>query len=303
MQRILYLLAYPFLWLLAHTPFKILYLLSDGLFFLVYRVIGYRKKVVRDNLSLVFPEKSEAERRKIERDFYAHMCDMFLEMAKTMGISTRAIRERFTFHNTELLKKFEERGQSLMVMMPHYASWEWAISLNYEFNAKGYGIYQPLNNKYFDRLVRRIRGKFGATLITTKETREVIAKNKQEGRLSTYGIISDQSPQLKKAYYWGHFMGIEVPMHTGAEMLCKTMDLAVVYLKVTKLRRGYYQGEIILLSDNPAAVPDYGITDAFFRETERSIRQAPEYYFWTHKRWKHRGKKPASLEPGSYKAS
>lgn len=299
MQFALYLIAYPFLWLLAHAPFRVLYFISDGVFFLVYRVLGYRRKVVRENLALVFPEKSDGERKAVERAFYAHMCDMFLEMTKTMGISKKAMRERFTFKNTELLRVFEGRRQSIMVMMPHYASWEWAISLNYELNARGYGIYQPLNNKYFDRLVRRIRNKFGATLITTKETREVITKNKQEGLLATYGIISDQSPQLHKAYYWGRFMGIEVPMHTGAEVLSKSMDLGVVYLKVTKLRRGYYQGEIILLSENPAEVPDYGITDAFFREVERSIQEAPEYYFWTHKRWKHRGKKPAESQASS----
>jgi len=296
MQRVLYLLAYPFLWLLAHAPFPILYLISDGVFFLIYHVIRYRRKVVQENLALVFPEKSGLERNEIERAFYAHMCDMFLEMVKTMGISAKAIQERFTFVNAEILRKFEDRGQSVMLLMPHYASWEWAISLNYLLKARGYGIYQPLNNKYFDRLVRRIRRKFGATLITTKETRETIAKNQKEGHLATYGIIIDQSPQLKKAYYWGHFMGIEVPMHTGAEVLCKNMGLPVVYLKVTKLKRGFYQGEIILLTDDPSSVPDYGITDAFFREVERSIREAPQYYFWTHKRWKHRNKKPAAAD-------
>lgn len=297
MQRALYLLAYPFLWLLAHTPFPMLYLISDGVFVLIFYVVRYRRKVVRQNLALVFPEKPIAERKQIERAFYAHMCDMFLEMIKTMGMSVKAMQERFTFANTELLQKFEDRGQSLMLWMPHYASWEWAISLNYRLKSRGYGIYQPLSNKYFDKLVRHIRGKFGAALITTKETREIITKNRKEGRLATYGIISDQSPQLKKAHYWGHFMGIEVPMHTGAEVLAKAMDLPVVFLKVSKLRRGYYKGEIILLCENPSSMPDYGITDAFFRETERAIREAPEYYFWTHKRWKHRNKKPATVSP------
>ena len=294
MQRLLYLLAYPLLWLLAHLPFPILYVISDGVFFLIFYVVRYRRKVVQQNLALVFPDKPAAERRQIERAFYAHMCDMFLEMIKTMGMSEQAIKERFIFRNLEILKEFEGRGQSVMLLMPHYASWEWAISLNYKLKARGYGIYQPLNNEHFDKLVRRIRGKFGATLITTRETREIIAKNKAEGRLATYGIIIDQSPQLKKAYYWGSFMGIEVPMHVGAEVLCKAMDLPVVYLKVTKLKRGHYQGEIILLTDSPSSVPDYGITDAFFRETERAIREAPQYYFWTHKRWKHRNKKPAA---------
>ena len=295
MQRVLYLLAYPFLWLLAHLPFPLLYLLSDFVFFLVYRVFGYRKGVVRSNLELVFPEKPREERLQIEKRFYGHMCDMFLEMIKTMGLSEKELSRRFTFINTELLHRFERAGKSVMLMFPHYASWEWVIALDHHIAAKGYGIYQPLNNRYFDKLVRDIREKFGTTLITTRETREIVARNRRKGQLASYGILSDQSPMLKKAFHWGPFMGIEVPMHTGAEQLCKSLDLPAVFLKVSKLRRGYYQGEFILLSDNPTSVPDYGITDAFFRETERSIREAPQYYFWTHKRWKHRNKKPATL--------
>lgn len=295
MQRVLYLLAYPLLWLLAHLPFPIMYFLSDVVCALVYRVFGYRKGVVRSNLKLVFPEKPPEERLQIERRFYGHMCDMFLEMIKTMGLSEKELSRRFTFVNPEVLHGFERQGKSVMLMFPHYASWEWVIALDNHISAKGYAIYQPLNNRYFDKLVRDIREKFGTTLITTKETREVVGRNRREGRLATYGILSDQSPMLKKAFHWGSFMGIEVPMHTGAEQMCKSLNLPAVYLKVSKLRRGYYQGEFILLSDNPTTVPDYGITDAFFRETERSIREAPQYYFWTHKRWKHRNKKPAKL--------
>jgi KDO2-lipid IV(A) lauroyltransferase len=295
MQRVSFLLAYPLLWLISRLPFRILYFLSDMLFFLVYRVIRYRRKVVRENLNLVFPDKSEHELRTIEKKFFAHLCDMFLEMVKTMGITRQELDRRFTFSNLEVLRSLEEQGKSVMLMFPHYASWEWVISLDPHVKGRGIAIYQPINNKYFDQWVRKVRGKFGTTLVTTRETRDCIRQNRKEGNLITYGILSDQSPMAGKARYWAPFMGITVPMHVGAEAICKQMDLPAIYLKIRKLKRGHYQGSFVLLAENPAGVPDYEITDAFFREVEKAIAEAPEYYFWTHKRWKHRNKAPAEI--------
>ena len=303
MQRLSFLLAFPLLWVISRLPFGILYFLSDGVFFLVYRVIRYRRKVVRENLNLVFPDKTEKELRTIEKKFYAHLCDMFLEMVKTMGISPRELDRRFTFTNLEVLRSLEDQGKSVMLMFPHYASWEWVISLDPHVKGKGIAIYQPLNNKYFDRWVRSVREKLGTTLIATRETLDCIRHNKKEGNLITYGILSDQSPMAGKARYWAPFMGIPVPIHVGAETICKQMDLPAIYLKIRKLKRGYYQGSFILLAENPSEVPDYGITDAFLREVEKAIEEAPEYYFWTHKRWKHRDKAPAEVlseSVGSY---
>ena len=291
MDRLVFLLAYPFLWGISRLPFRLLYLLSDGLYFLLYYLVGYRKKVVRGNLKLVFPDKGETEIRRIERAFYAHMCDMFLEMIKTMGIGQEGIQRRFTFTNLEVIHELEAAGKSTMVMFPHYASWEWAPALNAHVSSKGFGIYQPINNKYFDQLVRDIRASFGLTLIRTRETRATIAQNEADGLMGSYGIICDQSPMLIKTKYWGSFMGIEVPMHVGAEEICKAHGIPAVYLKVKKRKRGYYEGTFILLAKDPGSIPDYGITDAFFREVEKSIREAPEYYFWTHRRWKHRNKR------------
>lgn len=292
MQRLVFLLTYPLLWGVSKLPFPVLYLLSDGFFFLVYRVIRYRRNVVSENLLLAFPEKSPESRKDIEKKFYSHMCDMFLEMTKTMSMTPEEMQRRFTFRNIEVLKELEMQNRSSMIMFPHYASWEWAITLDPYVSGKGYGIYQPVNNKYFDQWVRKVRAKFGTTLISTKETREVIAINQADGQLAHYGILSDQSPMPKKARYWAPFMGITVPVHVGAEALCKRHGLPAVYLKVRKVGRGYYQGELILLAREPARMPDFEITDAFLREVEASVREAPEYYFWTHKRWKHRNKAP-----------
>lgn len=296
MQRLVYLLAYPFLWGISKLPFSLLYLLSDALFFFLYHIVRYRRKVVAENLQLVFPGKAPEERQRISREFYSHMCDMFLEMVKTLGISERELQKRFTFSNLHTFRQFEARGQSTVTFFPHYASWEWSIALDPHIKSKGYGVYQPVNNKYFDRWVRRVRARLGTTLITTRKAWKVMGRNKAKGQIATYGMLSDQSPMAKKARYWGTFMGIAVPMHIGAETLCKKYDHPALYLKVRKLKRGFYQGTFIVLADQPREVPDYQITEAFFREVETAILEAPQYYFWTHKRWKHRYKAPVAAD-------
>lgn len=295
MQLAVYILVYPLLWLVSRLPFPILYAISDGVYVLLYYVIGYRKKVVRHNLELVFPEKSKEERLRIEKEFFRHMCDMFLEMIKTMGISNRQLQERFTFTNLEVLHRLESQNKSVMLMFPHYASWEWVIALDKHIASKGYAIYQKIGNKYFDKLVRDIREKFGTTLITTKDTRDIVSQNKENGKLSMYGILSDQSPMLKKALLWTPFMGITVPAHVGAEILCRKLDLPAVYLKVRKEKRGHYHGTFRLITENPKKMEEFELTKSFLKMVEESIQEAPEYYFWTHKRWKHRGKTPKTL--------
>lgn len=292
MQLLVYLLAYPILWLISRLPFPIVYTLSSLVYYVVYYGIGYRKKVVRENLELVLPHKSVGELRIIEKKFFKHMCDMFLEMIKTLGISEKALQQRFVFTNLEVLHALEEKDRSIMLLFPHYASWEWVIALDAYIRSKGYAIYQPVQNRYFDKLIRDIREKFGTTLISTKATKDIVAQNRSKGQLSMYGILSDQSPMVSRTKYWAPFMGVTVPVHVGAEVLCKSLDLPAVYLKVEKMKRGHYQGTFKVLGESPKTVPDFEITDAFLREVETSIREAPEYYFWTHKRWKHRNKAP-----------
>ncbi|WP_420322662.1 lysophospholipid acyltransferase family protein [Flagellimonas sp.] len=296
MQLAVFILVYPLLWLISRLPFKLLYLISDGVYLLLYYVIGYRKKVVRYNLELVFPGKPYAERLRIEKEFYKHLCDMFLEMVKTLGISDQQMRKRYVFTNVEEILKLEKDGKNVMIMMPHYASWEWVFNLNSFIKAKAYAIYQPINNKYFDKMVRDIRSKYGTTLIRTFESRKIIKDAKEANELVTVGIISDQSPMLNRTRHWAKFMDILVPVHVGGEEICKEHDIVPIYLKVQKLKRGHYQGTFKILSENPKEVEGYGISEAFLKEVEKSIREAPEFYFWTHKRWKHKDKAPAAFQ-------
>lgn len=274
--------------MISILPFRVLYLFSDFVYIILYKIIGYRKKTVRENLALTLPHLTDKERLIIEKKSYHHLCDMFLEMIKTLTISKEEVCKRYVYTNLEIYNELEKKEKSVIVMLAHYASYEWIISLNYYINFKGVGIYKKIANPYFDGLVRRIRSRFNTTLITTKETIPTVLKNNQDKVLASYGFVSDQSPKLNAAYHWCKFMNVEVPVHTGAEMLAKRYDMNVLFLKVKKVKRGYYEAQFELLSDNPKEVPNYNITNDFIKRVEKEIYEAPEYYLWTHKRWKHR---------------
>lgn len=293
MQLLLYILMYPILWIISILPFSILYLLSDFVCFWVYTVFGYRKTTVRKNLALTLPHLNTRERLEIERKFYTHLCDMFLEMIKTMNISEEEINRRFVLTNIELIKEYESKGKSVILMCAHYASWEWLISIAKKMNFSSIGIYKRINNKYFDKLIRNIRLRLKAELVTTKQTIELMEQNERAGIKAFYGFASDQSPQLSRARYWDTFMGHEVPVYTGAEMLAKKLDMNIIFVRVKKVKRGFYQATIVPLVENPRDYLDYEISSLFLREVEKLIYEEPEYYFWTHKRWKHIGKKTA----------
>ena len=288
MQFLVFILTFPFLWIISILPFRIFYWLSDCIYVLVYYIVGYRKKTVRENLALALPHLSDKERLEIEKKSYHHLCDMFLEMVKTMTISSEEMNKRFKITNLEVIKEYEKKGKSIMLIASHYASWEWLITLNQKISFLGVAVYKKLDNKHFDKLVRDIRSKYNTELVPTSKTIPLIANNQKNNIQCVYGLASDQSPKADRIFHWESFMGVEVPVHTGPEMLAKKYDMTVVFAKVKKVKRGYYELTIIPLSDNPKSIPDFGITHIYIKEVEKQILEAPEYYFWTHKRWKHR---------------
>ena len=288
MQFLLYIFLYPILWCISMLPFRILYIVSDGVYVLTYYIIGYRKKTVRENLALALPHLSEKERLVIEKESFRNICDVFLEMIKTLTISKSEMDKRYVFNNLEVYSDLEKKGKSIALLCAHYASYEWAVSMNSKITFEGYAVYKKINNRYFDKLVRDIRSKFKATLITTKETIPVMASNFRSKKLGVYGLVSDQSPKLGGFFHWNKFMGIEVPIHTGGEMLAKKYDMNVIFLRTKKVKRGYYEATFEVLSENAKEVPNYDITDKFLKLVEEQIYDQPEFYLWSHKRWKHR---------------
>ena len=273
-----------------------MYFLSDGFYILLYYIIGYRKKVVTNNLKLAFPEKTNQEISLIRKQFYHHLCDMMFEAIKSITISEAEMQKRYVFTNVEEIHKLEKENRSIVLFMGHYASWEWIFILQTHVNNKGYAVYKRLSNKYFDALVKRIRAKYNSHLITTKETFSILIKAKENNELTFNGFVFDQSPKLNKAVYWQEFMGIEVPVHVGAEILAKRLDMVTLFLKVKKVKRGHYEATFLDINRNTKDYADFEITDLALKRVEEQINEAPEYYFWTHKRWKHRNNVPKEFQ-------
>lgn len=297
MQRLVYILVYPLVWFVSILPFPVLYFLSDCIYVLLYHIVGYRKKVVKNNIRLVFPEKSEKEVSKIATEFFSHLCDITLESIKSLSISEKQLIKRYQFTNPETINKLEATGQNIIVICAHYANWEWIFVLEkYLTTHRGLGVYKRLANKYFDGLVRKIRAKYNTEMITTKETIKKLLMAKKMGDLTITGFIADQSPKVNKATQWQDFMGINVPVHIGTELIAKKTDSAVVLYKTKKVKRGHYESTFIPLTTTPKEYPNYQITKLFLEMVEEQIKEAPQYYLWSHKRWKHRNKSPNLIQ-------
>ena len=288
MQFLLYIILYPILFCISILPFKILYALSDIIYILLYYIFGYRKKTVRSNLKMALPNLSDQERLVIEKKSFQYLCDTFLEMIKTLTISKAEMSKRYIVTNLDFYLELEKKGKSIALMTAHYASYEWAISMNHHIKFKGVGIYKKISNPYFDKLVRDIRSKFKATLITTKETKLFMEQRHIDKQLCLYGFASDQTPRRADNNHWYTFLGIETPIHIGAEIFAKKFDMNVGFLASKRIKRGYYEATIELLSDDVKNVPDFAISELFIKKVEKQIYEAPEFYLWSHKRFKHK---------------
>jgi len=289
LNKIQYYLVYSWMYLHALLPFSILYVLSDILYFFVYKIAGYRLKVVRRNLSASFPEKTEHELRKIEKGFYHHFCDYFVETIKLLHISDAEMQKRMEFVNVELTKQLMQTNNSVLMFLGHYCNWEWVPSINLQFKGQSAElgqIYKPLKNKAMDELFLKIRRRFGSFGIPRYETLRAIVKMRNEGKQVMIGFMADQLPSVLNIHYWTDFLNQETAVFTGVERIARQTGFGVVYLDIEKIKRGYYRATIKLITDNPKSEQEFAITEKYVREIEKSINRAPEYWLWTHKRWK-----------------
>ena len=291
MNLLVYILVYPFIWMISRLNFTTIYLISDLLYYILYYIFSYRKKVVRKNLELAFPEKSKMERRRIERENFRNLTDIFLETFKSNNIKEKDLRERFKFKNPELLEKIYNNNQEVIVMCSHYCSCEWVFVIEKITKFKINDIYKQLYNKYFDKWPKDRRSQYGANMITTKETYREVSRLSKLKSLNFYGFASDQSPKKSKAVYWGNFLNNWVPIHTGAEIIAKKYNIAIVFMDVQKVKRGYYEASFSLITEKPNSFKKFELTDKYIELVEKQVRNKPEYYTWTHKRFKHRKNK------------
>jgi KDO2-lipid IV(A) lauroyltransferase len=288
MGAILFYCLLPFLYLLSILPFPIFYLFSDTICFLLYRVIGYRKKVVFENLKNSFPEKSHSELKKIEKDFYQYLCDLFLETIKTLTISRNQAVKRCKFNSktSEIFDDLAARNQSCIIVMGHYGNWEWAgNSFSLQCKQQLYVIYHPLSNKYFDKLMYDLRTRFGTKLYAMKDTMREMIRNKNE--VNATAFIADQTPAPDNAY-WTTFMNQDTPVFWGTEKIAQKLNYPVVYITIKKIKRGYYEVDSELLITEPKNTSLGEISELHTRKLESDIISQPSIWLWSHRRWKHR---------------
>ncbi len=292
MQLLAYMFYYPILWIVSRVNFRGLYILSDLLFFVVYYVVRYRRETIYNNLKMVFPDKSEEEIQKISKTSVRNSTDTFIESFKSLKISEDEMKSRFKFKNIEVINEIGNNNQSAILLCGHFSGFEWMFIIDRYIKYNFYAVYKRLRNKYIDKLVKKTRGRFNGRLIHTKETRKIIAENAKTGVLNLYGFASDQTPRLQKSHYWNYFMNIWVPIHTGAEMIAKEHNLALVFMKIKKLKRGYYEVTFEKITTTPRDYKDYELTDKYMKLVENEIHTKPDLYLWSHRRWKHRDKTP-----------
>jgi len=296
MQFLIFSLSFSLIWLLSWLPIRIFFLFSDGFYFLFYYVVGYRKKVVSENIGMAFPEKNSKEVKSITKKFFKHLCDLIFESVKAFSISEKEILKRYTYKNPEVLNDIANKDRSIAMIGAHQSNWEWSINMALITKINCFGAYNKIGNKYFDKKIRDSRQKFGFTGYKTSKIIEGMNKNTTNGKHGLYILLSDQSPQVSKTFYWSEFLGIKVPIHTGAEMLSKRFDLAVINYTTRKVKRGYYETEFTLLADSPNDFENYQITDKYLEIVETEIRKNPAFYLWSHKRFKHRHRVPKEFQ-------
>lgn len=285
-SKLIYWLVYSGMWLFSALPFRVLYVLSDFNYLLMYHVWRYRRKVVRENLEKSFPEKTEAERLQIERKFYRYLSDYMLEDLKLLHMSAEDLCQRMIYKNTEQYLELTEKYGGIIVMIPHYANYEWLIGMGSVMKPGDVPVqvYKPLKDKYLNELFKQIRSRFGGYNIPKHSTAREIIKLKREGKNMVVGLITDQWPSGDR--YWTTFMGQETAFLNGAERIAKMMNFPVFYCELTKTRRGYCEAEFKLMTEAPKETVEGEITDMFAHELEQTIRREPAYWLWSHKRWK-----------------
>jgi KDO2-lipid IV(A) lauroyltransferase len=282
----------PLIISISFLPFKVLYFLSDMFYYLLYYIFRYRRKIVRKNLELSKVSKNKKDLIRIEKEFYKHLTDVFFEMFKFYNISPDEMKKRFYIENPQIFYDLEKKNKSVMFMTSHYGGYEWFLSINYHVTQQPFAVYTPLTNKNLDDLVKKFRLKHGSKLISRYKAGHYIKNQIKENKLFLYGMAADQSAQIRSITYWKEFLGIKVPVFTGSERIAKSYDIPVVFGKVEKIKRGYYKVIVELISETPKNHKNYEITDIYIKKLEEQIRNKPEYYYWTHNRFKHMDKAP-----------
>lgn len=288
MKKTGFYIVYALWYALSLLPLRVLYVLSDVLFFLVFHVLHYRRRTVWTNLVTSFPEREPEDFKQIERSFYHWFCDYVVETIKLMTMSPEEMKRRLVFRGTETVDQCVAEGQSCAIYLGHYCNWEWITSLPFWVSEKAQcgQIYHPLENPDFDRLFLKVRQRMGAVCIPMNESLRRIMEYRREGRPTVIGYIADQAPFWWNIHHWCQFLHHDTPVLSGTERIARKLNQAVFYMDVRRVRRGYYEAEIKLITRDAKSAPEFDITDRYFEMLQHTIRRQPELWLWTHDRWK-----------------
>lgn len=294
MSKLLYWITIGVLYPLSWLPFKLLYLISDISFVLVYYVIRYRRRVVAVNLKNAFPQKSTHEVRLIERKFYRSFCDIIVENIKFLSISEHELESRFRFINKEVVDDLYAQRKSAITTLGHCGNWEMAgLGASHMVGHKGMAIYRPLKNKHFDKLARNMRGRFGMELVPQNNIRSMLKKLREDAHL--FHFITDQTPSHKIDNHWTIFLNQETPVFIGTERVAQMTNLPVLYCHILREKRGHYSLELKWVTEVPKDLPPGELSERHTRLLEANIREQPESWLWSHRRWKHKRPEGMSL--------
>lgn len=283
-----YYLLMAFTWPMQLFPLEFHYIFADILYFIVYHLAGYRKSTVSLNLRNSFPNKSSDELKAIERRFYHHFTDMFIETLYLTHISQKKHAKRLSFENMELIDRLYEEGRNIICVAGHYGNWEFSRLFSVKIKHKLYAIYKKLNSRVFDKFYKDLRGKDGATLLEMKETYKQLVDDAKNGIPYFAVLIADQRPIKQEIQYWMTFLNQETPVLLGPEKIAKKTNAAVVMGEVLRIKRGYYKLVFTEIAEHPQQTKEYEITNKFMHQLESTIKQCPELWLWSHKRWKHK---------------
>ena len=276
---------------LSYFPLGLLYFYSAIVGFLTYYLVRYRRSVVRANLNTAFPDKSDAEIIKIEKDFYKRFVDFIFESIKAVSISEKTLMKRTAIKNPEFIQDLFDKGKNVIVTCGHINNWEfYALSLPKQVPYKTFSVYQPLKNKFYDRILYKSRSRNGMRLIETKQLIPFFKEEINEKRMVV--IVYDQSPSNRQKAHWNTFLNQETGWNMGPEKLAKKFDYAVIFGHARRVKRGYYEVEFAPISEDPNSLPDGDIINAYSKILEELIQASPESWLWSHKRWKHKRTTP-----------
>ena len=267
-------------------PFSVLFVLADFVSFLLHKVIGYRLKVVKENLNKSFPDLTEDELEKLIKSFYTHLSDILLEGIKGYSLSEKELRKRFVYKNPEILDEAFQSGKHIMLMPAHYGNWEWAVlSLPLPLKHQIIGVYKPLRAQLIEAFVGKRRSRFGLILNPISETRT--AMNNPPAIPTAYIMMSDQHPSSRKKAQWIKFLGRDTACLHGADHYARKYNYPVYYMHIARVKRGFYEVEFSPLELNASATQRAEITQKYMSVLEEKILEKPSDWLWSHRRWKY----------------